>query len=154
SVVGMDCLVDTSISLRAADHPQPATTLARKAMKLLLRQGNRLCVAKQSLIEAWVVATRPRDVNGFGYSAPFAMEGLAKLKRIFNLLVDTDDIYAEWERLVFANRVLGKEAYDARLVATMKVHRITDILTFDTRDFNIYEVIQMLHPNDVLSPKP
>ncbi len=54
-----------------------------------------MCVAKQSLIEAWVVATRPRDVNGFGYSAQFAMEGLAKLKRLFYRLADTDDIYLE-----------------------------------------------------------
>ena len=153
-MVGMDCLVDTNIILRAADRPHPASTQARKAMKLLFRQVNRLCVAKQSLIEAWVVATRPRDVNGFGYSAQFAMEGLIKLKRLFNLVVDTDDIYTEWERLVSANRVLGKEAYDARLVATMNVHRITHILTFDTRDFKRYEGIRMLHPDDVLSPKP
>ena len=76
------------------------------------------------------------------------------MKRLFYLLLDTDDIYTEWEKLVSANRVLGKEAYDARLVATMKVHRITHILTFDTRDFKRYEDIQVLHPDDVLSPKP
>ena len=123
-------------------------------MKLLFRQGSTMCVAKQSLIEAWVVATRPRDVNGFGYSAQFAMEGLAKLKRLFYLLAETDDIYPECERLVSANRVLGKEAYDARLVATMNVHRIKRILTFNIADFKCYEGIQMLHPDDVLSSKP
>jgi hypothetical protein len=66
-------------------------------MKILFRQGNRLCVAKQSLLEAWVVATRPRDVNGFGYSAQLAAEGLAKIKRLFHLLPDADDVYPEWD---------------------------------------------------------
>ena len=94
-------------------------------MKLLFRQGNRLCVAKQSLIEAWVVATCPRDVNGFGYDVQFAIEGTRQTEAAFYLLADTDDIYGEWVRLVSANRVLGKEAYDARPVAMMKVLRIT-----------------------------
>jgi len=49
-------------------------------------------------------------------------------------LAETDDIYPECERLVSANRVLGKEAYDARLVATMNVHRIKRILTFNIGD--------------------
>jgi len=94
----MDCLVDTNIILRAVDRPHPASTQARRAMKLLFRQGSTMCVAKQSLIAAWVVTTRPRDVNGFGYSAQFAMEGLAKLKRLFYLLAETDDIYPSGKR--------------------------------------------------------
>ena len=80
--------------------------------------------------------------------------GTHQTKRLFYLLAETDDIYPEWERLVSANRVLGKEAYDARLVATMNVHRIKLILTFNIADFKRYEGIQMLHPDDVLSSKP
>jgi hypothetical protein len=101
----MDCLVDTNIILRSADRLHSASFVARKAMKILFRQGNRLCVAKQSLLESWVVATRPRDVNGFGYSAQFAAEGLSKIKRLFHLLADTDDTYSEWENLVLTHEV-------------------------------------------------
>lgn len=115
-------------------------------MKVLFRRGYRLCIAKQSLLEAWVVATRPRDVNGFGYSAKFTAAGLSKTKRRFDLLADTDDIYGEWERLVLAYGVLGKTAYDARLVATMNIHRIRSILTFNVNDFKRYEGIEILHP--------
>src|SRR5437868_1978665 len=131
----MDWLVDTNIILRAADKPHPSSSLARKAMKTLFRQGHRLCVARQSLLEAWVVATRPRDVNGFGYSPRFAADGLSKVKRLFHLLAETDDIYAEWENLALAHQVVGKTAYDARLVAAMNIHQIKSILTFNTDDF-------------------
>src|SRR5262245_33904249 len=116
----MDCLVDTNILLRSADRLHPASTRARNAMKVIFRQGHRLCVAKQSLLEAWVVATRPRDVNGFGFSPQAAAEGLAKIKRLFHLLLETDEIFFEWERLVPAHQVPGRAAYDARLVAAVK----------------------------------
>jgi predicted nucleic acid-binding protein len=146
----MDCLVDTNIILRAADRLHPASSPARKAMKILFQRGNRLCVAKQSLLEARVVATRPRDVNGFGYSAAFAAEGLSKIKRLFHLLVDSDDIYGEWEKLVLAHQVVGKSAYDARLVATMNIHQIKNILTFNAGDFRRFGGIEVLNPLDLV----
>jgi predicted nucleic acid-binding protein len=113
-------------------------------MKALFRRGRRLCVAKQSLLEAWVVATRPRDVNGFGYSAQFAANGLSKVRWLFHVLAETDQIYAEWERLVLVHWVLGKTAYDARLVATMRVHGVNSILTFNDSDFKRYAQINRL----------
>ena len=131
----MDCLIDTNIVLRSADRLHPASPRAPGAMKILFTQGYRLCVAKQTLIESWVVATRPRDVNGFGFSAQVAAEGISKVKRLFFLLAETDDIYPAWEKLVVSNNVLGRNAYDARLVAAMQVHSISRILTFDTGDF-------------------
>ena len=145
----MDYLVDTNIILRSADRLHPACGQARGAMKVLFRQGHRLCIAKQSLLEAWVVATRPRNVNGFGYSSESAAEGLSKVKKLFHLLPDTDEVYYEWERLVLGHKVLGKTAYDARLVATMKINQISHILTFNDADFRRYEKIEVIHPRDM-----
>jgi hypothetical protein len=64
----MDCLVDANVILRAADQAHSSSDEARRAMRKLFMQGNRLCLAKQSLVESWVVATRPRDKNGLGLS--------------------------------------------------------------------------------------
>ena len=150
----MDCLIDTNIILRAADQLHPASPRARRAMKVLFRQGHRLCVAKQTLVESWVVATRPREANGFGYFAQFTAEGISKVKRLFYLLAEADDIYLAWEKLVLSNKVLGKTAHDARLVAAMQVHSISRILTFDADDFKRYAGSQVLHPDEVLAQKP
>ena len=136
-MVDKDCLIDTNVVLRSADSLHAASAQARTAIKILVRQGRRLCIAKQTLIEAWVVATRPRHVNGFGYSPQLAAAGLSRIKRLFHVLADTDDIYDEWEKLVLAHRVLGKTAYDTRLVATMKIHQISSILTFNVDDFKL-----------------
>jgi predicted nucleic acid-binding protein len=150
----MDCLIDTNIILRAADRLHPTSTRARRALKVLFRQGHRLCVATQTLIESWVVATRPRDANGFGYSAQFAAEGIAKIKRLFYLPAETDDIYTAWEKLVLSNQVLGKTAYDARLVACNAGSQYQPILTFDTGDFKRYGGIKALHPEETLAQTP
>ena len=51
------------------------------------------------------------------------------------------------------HQVLGKEAYDAKLVAAMRVHQIKRILTYNEQDFRRYEDLQILHPDQVLAAK-
>jgi predicted nucleic acid-binding protein len=45
---------------------------------------------------------------------------------------------------------LGSKVHDAKLVATMKVHGIGRILTFDTEDLARYD-IEAIHPASLLS---
>jgi len=66
------------------------------------------------------------------------------------LLPDAPAVYAEWKRLVVQHGVLSSKAHDARLVATMNVHGVRRILTFNTADFARYR-IAVLHPSSVLS---
>lgn len=43
----------------------------------------------------------------------------------------------------------GFRSYDTRLVASMLVHRVTHILTFNVEDFRRYPDITVVHPEDV-----
>ncbi len=142
----MDVLVDTNIILRAADRANASYAEAKSAMRAVFRQGGRLCLAKQSLVEAWVVATRPRDLNGFGLSPKFAIGELALAQRIFHILPEADSIFQHWQTLVDRYQVSGKAAYDARLVAAMRVNQITTVLTYNVADFRRYEGIHILRP--------
>jgi predicted nucleic acid-binding protein len=54
----------------------------------------------------------------------------------------------EWRRIVVAYQVSGKSSHDARLVAAMNVHGITQVLTFNVKDFARYPGIQAIHPRD------
>jgi predicted nucleic acid-binding protein len=58
---------------------------------------------------------------------------------------------AAWEKLVGASLVSGKRAHDAHLAATMQVHGITDILTFNIRDFERFPRITVIDPADLQS---
>jgi len=61
---------------------------------------------------------------------------------------ETRAIYPAWKRLVIQYEVSGKPAHDARLVAAMQVHGISDILTFDRAGFSRYP-IKVVHPAEV-----
>lgn len=45
----------------------------------------------------------------------------------------------EWKRIVADSKVQGVKAYDARLVALMRVYEVDTILTFNAADFQRYE---------------
>ncbi len=46
--------------------------------------------------------------------------------------------------------VRREDAHDARLVAAMLVHKISQILTFNTQDFQRYPGIVVLSPQQVV----
>jgi hypothetical protein len=72
-----------------------------------------------------------------------------QLRNFFTILGDTPAILAEWEGMVTSLGVLGKNAHDTRLVAAMKVHDISHLLTFNTKDFQRYQGITLTTPQDV-----
>lgn len=145
----MTYLVDTNVLLRAAQASHPSHAAAVGAVRSLLARGERLCVLPQNLIEFWAVATRPAESNGLGMGVDDAAAELDKLKAIFELLPDTAAIYREWEALVRAHQVRGKEAHDARIAAAMLAHGVTHILTFNGGDFKRFAGVTAVDPADL-----
>ena len=99
------------------------------------------------------MSTRPADRNGFGRT-PFETDQLLqRLERLFPLLPDSPDVYPEWRRLVVDYDVSGVQVHDARLVATMLVHDVKHILTFNTQDFTRYmpEEIIAVDPSEEIN---
>jgi predicted nucleic acid-binding protein len=79
-----------------------------------------------------------------------AREEIERLKTFFSVLFDTESIYDQWERLVTTYQVKGINVHDARLVAAMRVHEVSHILTFNIEDFNRYAgEITPTHPCSV-----
>jgi predicted nucleic acid-binding protein len=46
--------------------------------------------------------------------------------------------------------VIGKQVYDARLVAAMSVHNLTSLLTFNDRDFKRFTQIIVVSPHNLI----
>lgn len=145
----MSFLVDTNVLLRSAEPGHPMYAPAVNATTILLGRGEELYIAPQNLIEFWNVYTRPVERNGLGHTVAAAEVEVNRLKVIFPLLLDTPAIYGEWERLVIAHAVMGVKVHDARLVAAMLVHGVTDILTFNTDDFKRFGQITAVHPRAI-----
>lgn len=149
----MKWLADTNILQRSVQTSHPVYGDVARAVDVLLARGDELCVIAQNLIEFWAVATRPIANNGLGLTLPRAIQELTKLKASFPVLPDTADILPEWEQLVVKHQVLGKQVYDARLVAAMSVHSLTHLLTVNTDDFKRFTVITAASPQAILNNK-
>lgn len=146
----MTVLFDTNILIRAA---QPSHALRQQALKagdILKARGEDLCIVPQVLYEFWAVATRPPGENGLGLTTAEARAELTRIKRLFFVLLETPAVLPLWEELVAAHDVKGKSTYDARLVASMKVHNVTHVLTFNGQDFARYPGITVLTPEAIV----
>lgn len=147
----MSFAVDTNVLLRSIDDGQVAQPIVQKVLLALRDRGEKLSIFPQNLIEFWAVATRPVANNGLGLSVAQAEVELVGLKNLFVLFSDTPEIFSEWERIVLQYRVSGKQAHDARLVAAMRVHNLTHLLTFNTADFKRFSFITAVSPQAILN---
>ena len=139
-------LVDTSVLIRTLQPHHPLYSSADRAIRLLPERGRKLHIVAQNLIELWVVATRPLGENGLGMTPGEAALELERIKGMFLFLPETPAIYPAWEALVTQHAVSGKPSHDARLVAAMRVHGLTAILTFDRTGFSRFPGIEVIQP--------
>ena len=66
---------DTNVLARWLQPDDPQNAVAEAAVRQLLREGHTVEIVPQSLHELWVVATRRKDVKGWGEEpAGFAAE--------------------------------------------------------------------------------
>src|SRR5438552_4063863 len=148
----IDILADTNILLRRIHRGDPQHRITQRCLNRLIKEGNRICVTSQNLIELWSVCTRPTDNNGLGLAAGQIERILARLERSIVRLPDVDTVY-EWRRLVGLHAVAGKKVHDARLIAAMNIHAITHILTFNRHDFVRYAGITVINPQNCGTPE-
>jgi hypothetical protein len=109
-------LLDTNILLRCASAVDPAFATVDAAITTLHARGEVLCVVPQNIYEFWAAATRPTAANGLGLTIPECQVQVARIKRLFHLLVDLPTLLAEWESLVVAHSCSGRSSFDARLL--------------------------------------
>lgn len=146
----MAILVDSNILLRSIQPHHPHFAPVERAFAFLRARQEPLYVAVQNLIEFWAVATRPLgSENGLGMTTEAVARELAAIKDLFPILPEPASIFEQWEHLVTTYRVSGKNTHDARLVAAMKLHGITRILTFNVGDFTRYEGIEAISPQNL-----
>jgi predicted nucleic acid-binding protein len=131
-------LADTNVLLRFIDSEHLLHERSTDAIKQIQQGEHELKTTLQNCAEFWNVVTRPIERNGLGLTVSQADHSLALLEKLFPILPDTPAIYTEWRRLVVTYSVSGVQVHDARLVAAMKTHGVTHILTFNVVDFQRY----------------
>jgi predicted nucleic acid-binding protein len=148
---GSSYLVDTNILLRLVQPDSPEYGSIRECADRLWARGADLFYTSQNLAEFWNVCTRPADRNGFGFSIAETDERATLIESKFSFAPDSEATHQESRRMVVAANVSGIQVHDARLVATMHVHGIENLLTLNVKDFRRFGDITVLSPEDLLS---
>ncbi|MCA9189406.1 MAG: hypothetical protein R3E01_22295 [Pirellulaceae bacterium] len=146
----MTILLDTNILLRLSDRADSKHAVTLHAVEALKLDGRNLGIVPQVLYEYWVVATRPTAANGLGLSVDVATASLNDWKSLFRLYRDERTVFDHWIGIVYDHRVTGRGAHDTRLVAAMRRHGLTELLTFDAGDFLRYGGITVITPESVI----
>ena len=148
----MPILVDTNILLRTQDVQ---TSGHADAVAFMLQVHDRVrhpfVACAQVLIEFWSVATRPADVNGLGMTAERAAAKLDDLVRVLPCLPEPPDVAERWRALLRETTVEGKQAHDARLVAFMRAHAITRVITLNPRHLARFAGVTCVSPAEALA---
>ena len=144
-------LLDTNILLRVADTSASQHRLAVRAITEILSKGDKCVITAQVLIEFWVVATRPLDVNGLGWTSQETKEKIRQFIAQFLLLEETNNIFTNWFQLVSNYKIKGKRTHDIRLLAIMIVYNIAYLLTFNPKDFISLPNISIICPQDIIN---
>ncbi|MBV6622722.1 MAG: type II toxin-antitoxin system VapC family toxin [Rivularia sp. (in: Bacteria)] len=146
-------LLDTNVVLRFCNPSDVQHSLVTDAVSFLLARGDECFLTPQVIVEFWVVATRPIDVNGLGWSVEQTRNTIDQLCDRIPLIKESSDIFSNWLDLVTSNKVMGKRTHDARIVAAMLAHEITHILTLNPKDFTFTSSITIVHPQELIAQK-
>lgn len=146
-------LLDTNVVLRLSNPSDISHKLVTEAIATLLTQQNDCYLTAQVLIEFWVVATRPTDVNGLGWSVEQTHTVIEQLLDQFPCADETPHIFSGWLSLVNEHQVKGKRAHDVRLAALMLSSGISQILTLNPKDFSGIPGISTVQPQDIIKSR-
>jgi predicted nucleic acid-binding protein len=142
----MGVLLDSNILLRWLVAEQADGKIVGAAVGRLILSKAPLFYTSQNIGEFWNTLTRPVNRNGFGLSPQEADSRARSIESRLKLLPDSSAVHWEWRRLLVRYRVCGVQVHDARLVASMHIHGVKRILTFNTKDFARFDEIEAVHP--------
>jgi predicted nucleic acid-binding protein len=143
-------LLDTNVVMRFCNPADVQYQLATDAIAHLLLRSDECFIATQVIIEFWVVATRPTQVNGLGWTVEQTRSTIDQLIDRFPLLEESPQIFPNWLNLVTTNKIMGKRTHDARMIAAMLANGVTHLVTFNPSDFSGISTITVIRPQDLV----
>ncbi len=126
--------VDTNVLVNASLATAPFHQAASQSLKNLRTAGVELWISRQILREYLATLSRPQS-----FTAPLSQRVLVAdviyFQTQFRIAEDGPAVTASLLQLIAQTPVGGRQIHDANIVATMQVHGIWSLLTFNVSDF-------------------
>ncbi len=144
-----DYLFDTNIFLRLAEKNSPERPIILSAVRKIRADNKTICYTPQILAEFWNVCTRPAAARGgFGLSVEQTERKVNLIQKYFEILPDTLQTFAEWRKIVSDYAVMGVQVHDAKLVASINIHKVEYLVTLNEKDLKRFS-IKIINPKDI-----
>ncbi len=135
-------MVDTNVWVYLSMSGMAEHAKAKTWVSKLMADGIPLHVSPQILREYMAVTTRTTL-----FEHPLSPARAARLAQDIlmnaSLLDETSSVAAKLRDLVRQHKVHGKQVHDANIVATMLVHDVMRLVTFNPADFRRYSEIEL-----------
>lgn len=143
-------LLDTSVLLRERHAGDVHHAVVVKALESFALGGWTVYVTPQCSQEYWSVATRPSEARGgLGLSVERAAEDLRQILLAHDFLPEPPQLFEAWREVVSTYRVVGRQVWDARIAALLRLYGIGHLLTFNTADFQQFPFLRAWSPGEV-----
>jgi predicted nucleic acid-binding protein len=140
--------VDTNILVYAASLRAPLHLRASEEIRRRYESGQELWISRQVLKEYLATLSRPQT-----FSQPKPRRELASdiryFIKMFRVAEEGDRVTEKLLELIEGREIGGKQIHDANIVATMLVHEVPALLTYNSADFARFsDVIQVIPLNE------
>ena len=147
----MNIGLDTNIVVRNALSSDPRRDLVTSAIARLVQVKWQPVLVPQVVVEFWSVAARPTSVNGIGWTAQQARTAIDAAIDAYTLLPYPTSTISSWLAMCDESAVLGRQAHDAHLAATLLEAGVSHLLTLNPTDFNRFPNLTVVTPDEVLA---
>jgi predicted nucleic acid-binding protein len=135
TTVAERAVLDTNVLLTATDSGRRDHARAVAALDDWPARGTVLYTSGQILREYLAVATRPVDLNGLGLSQHDALENVRALGERMQHMEETKKVHDRLLAILDKVPCTGRQVHDANVVATMSVHGVRTLVTYNIDDF-------------------
>lgn len=140
-------LIDSNVLIHLYDTNSDPHKYIAPSLLYLYKNGYRLTIFPQNIVEFWSVATR--DKRGLNWTVKRTYMEIKALQDLFYLQMEPEGWFKSWLSRVVKNESVSRKAYDARLVTMMVHYGIGQVLTSDRRDFSAHTDIGVLSPKEI-----
>jgi predicted nucleic acid-binding protein len=140
-------LIDTNVLVYRADQDSAFHLPSVNLIDCGLRGDIPLCLALQNLTELYAVMTSPKRVANpiAPVDARVEIEGYLQSQNI-RKIYQTAGVMPKLLELINSYPPTRQHIFDLQLIATMLVHSITRIYTFNAKHFQPYQEIEVIVP--------
>ena len=142
--------LDTNILVHASleDYEKEKYKVCSEILKNLINSNSQIFISTQILREFFAVVTNKKYMKN-PLSVIDANNQIRFFQSNLNVLSVTEDVINHLLKLTEKYNITGQKVHDTTITATMIEYSLTEILTYNKLDFDVFNEIKVILPENI-----